>query len=217
MPHVNSDGVEILIAEDSLTQAEQLKYLLEEQGYGVTVAANGKQALALVHKRKPKLIISDIIMPEMDGYTLCRTIKSDPATKDIPVMLLTSFASPDDVIKVLDSNADNFIRKPYDEKYLLSRVSYIVTNQELPKTDNQVGIEIFFGGKRHFITAGRQQILNLLISMYESTIQVDEELKGKEKDLEKANAAVKLKQAELEDAQAKYRALLESTGKEPRP
>ncbi len=60
MQPVTSDGAEILIVEDSLTQAEQLKYLLEESGYRVTVAANGKQALALVRKRKPRLIISDI-------------------------------------------------------------------------------------------------------------------------------------------------------------
>jgi DNA-binding response OmpR family regulator len=210
MQHVTSDGVEILIAEDSRTQAEQLKYVLEEQGYRVTVAANGKQVLALVHERKPSLIISDIVMPEMDGYTLCRTIKSDPATKDIPVILLTSLNSPDAVIKGLDSNADNFIRKPYDEKYLLSRVRYILTNRELPQTDNQIGSEIFFGGKRHFITAERQQILNLLVSMYDSTIQVNEELKAKEKELEKAHAELKVKQGELEDAQAKYRALLDS-------
>ncbi len=149
-------------------------------------------------------------MPEMDGYTLCRTIKSDPATKDIPVILLTSLASPDDVIKVLDSSADNFIHKPYDEKYLLSRVHYILTNRELPKTDNQMGIEIFFGRKRHFITAQREQILNLLISMFEGTIQVNEELKAKEKELEKANAKMKVMQGELEDAQAKYRALRDS-------
>jgi DNA-binding response OmpR family regulator len=210
MQRMTSDGVEILIAEDSLTQAEQLKYLLEEQGYRVTVAANGKKALDLVRTRKPRLIISDIMMPEMDGYTLCRTIKSDAATKDIPVILLTSFSSPDDVIKVLDSNADNFIRKPYDEKYLFSRVRYILTNRELPKTDNQIGIEIFFGGKRHFITAGRQQILNLLVSMYEGTVQVSEELNAREKDLEKANAEMKVMQGKLEQVQAKYRTLLTS-------
>ena len=199
----------ILIVEDSLTQAEQLKYLLEENGYLVMTAANGKQALASVQKRKPKAIISDIMMPEMDGYTLCRTIKSDPATKDIPVILLTSFSSPSGVIKVLDSNADNFIRKPYAEKYLLSRVHYILTNQELPKTDNQIGIEIFFGGKRHFITAGRQQILNLLISMYEGTIQVSEELKAKDRELEKVHTEMKVLQGKFEDAQAKYRALVD--------
>jgi DNA-binding response OmpR family regulator len=211
MPYVISDQVDILIAEDSLTQAEQLKYLLEEQGYRIRVAADGKQALAMVRKQMPTLIITDIIMPEMDGYTLCRTIKSDPATKDVPVILLTSLASPEDVVKGLDSNADNFIRKPYDEKYLLSRVRYILNNQKLPQiSSEQRGIEIFFGGKKHFITAGREQILNLLISMYDGAIQIDEELRAKEKDLGKANAAIKVIQRELEEISAKYRALLDS-------
>ena len=77
-----ADKVEILIAEDSPTQAEQLQYLLEQNGYQVTTAANGRLALAALAKRKPQLVISDIVMPEMDGYTLCRAIKGD---KDMPV------------------------------------------------------------------------------------------------------------------------------------
>jgi DNA-binding response OmpR family regulator len=210
MQHVTNDGDEILIVEDSLTQAEHLKYLLQEHGYRATVAANGKLALVSVRKRKPRLIISDIMMPEMDGYTLCRTIKSDPATKDIPVILLTSLDSHGDVIKVLDSCADNFIRKPYEDKYLLSRVRYILTNRELPETVSQVGIEIFLGGKRHFITAQREQILNLLISMYESSGQINQELTAMKKALEKANAELKVMQRELVEARAQYRALLDT-------
>jgi len=115
-------GVEILVAEDSPTQAEQLKHLLTEQGYTVRVAANGKQALAAMHQCKPTLIISDVVMPEMGGYALCKEIKSQAELKDVPVILLTSLSKAQDVIKGLECGADNFIRKPYDEKYLLSRV-----------------------------------------------------------------------------------------------
>ncbi len=64
--------LEILIAEDSPTQAEKLRYLLEEHGYSVVATSNGKQALAAARQRKPTLIVSDVMMPEMDGYTLCR-------------------------------------------------------------------------------------------------------------------------------------------------
>jgi light-regulated signal transduction histidine kinase (bacteriophytochrome) len=76
------DAIEILIAEDSLTQAEQLRYLLEQHGYSVTVANDGKQALALVNDRKPALVISDIVMPELNGYQLCQRIKADERTRD---------------------------------------------------------------------------------------------------------------------------------------
>ena len=80
----------ILLAEDSLTQAEQLKYILEKYNYKVIVAKNGKEALGMVIKHKPSLIISDIVMPEMNGYELCKEIKSNEATIGIPVILLTS-------------------------------------------------------------------------------------------------------------------------------
>jgi PAS domain S-box-containing protein len=169
--------VEILIVEDSPTQAEQLKYLLQEYGYEVTVAANGKEALAAAHRRKPTIIISDVLMPEMDGYTLCQEIKTAEPLKDIPVVLVTSLSGPHDVIRGLECGADNFIRKPYDEKYLLSRIDYLLANLELRRRERvQMGLEIYLGGQKHFITAERQQILDLLISTYEQAVQINEEL-----------------------------------------
>jgi CheY-like chemotaxis protein len=70
------EPLEILIAEDSATQAELLRHLLEQNGYRVTAAANGRQALEAARRRKPTLIISDIVMPEMDGYALCKAVRA---------------------------------------------------------------------------------------------------------------------------------------------
>ena len=108
--------VEILVAEDSPTQAEHVEHLLSSNGYKVTSARNGKQALAAARNHKPTLIISDVVMPEMDGFTLCKHIKSSPELRDIPVILVTSLSTPQDVVNGLVSGADNFIRKPFDEK-----------------------------------------------------------------------------------------------------
>src|SRR5882757_6222650 len=105
---MNSD-IEILIAEDSATQAEQLRFLLEDKGYTVTVTSNGKEALAAANVRKPTLIISDIVMPEMDGYTLCKKIKTDEKLKDIPVIIVTSLMNLQDIVMGLECGADNFI------------------------------------------------------------------------------------------------------------
>ena len=177
-------SVEILIVEDSPTQAEQLRNLLEEAGYKVRAAANGQEALAAARKHKPTLIISDIVMPEMDGYAFCKEIKSKKKLEDIPVVLLTQLSSPEDVIKGLQCGADNFIRKPYDPKYLLSRVEYILTNRKLRSTEKvHMGLEIYLSGQRHFITSERQQILDLLVSTYEEAVCLNEELKVKQKDL----------------------------------
>ena len=109
-----NSGVEILIAEDSATQREQLAQLLREHGYSVTAAADGREALAAARRRKPTLIVSDIVMPELDGFGLCRALKSDDGLKDVPVVLLTSLSDVRDVISGLECGADNFIRKPYE-------------------------------------------------------------------------------------------------------
>ncbi|HEX3822175.1 MAG TPA: response regulator [Candidatus Sulfotelmatobacter sp.] len=190
-------GAEILIAEDSQTQAEQLGYYLSTHGFAVTVARDGRQALTAALESKPAMVITDVVMPEMDGYTLCKEIKSLPALKDVPVVLLTSLSGPQDIVKGLESGADSFIRKPYDDKYLVSRVEYILTNVELRKTERlQVGVQLHFGGQSHFITAERQQILDLLISTYEGAVQINEELEIKQQELQQAKETLEVRVAE---------------------
>ena len=99
-PNRKTNGkVEILIAEDSPTQAAQLVHLLEQRGFTVTAVANGREALALLEQRKPALVISDIVMPELDGYGLCKAIKSDDKLKDVLVILVTALSDSQDVIR----------------------------------------------------------------------------------------------------------------------
>ena len=184
----DNTGVEILIAEDSQTQAEQLRYLLEEHGYTVMSAVNGKEALAMARQHKPALVISDVLMPHLDGYGLCKAIKSDEMLKDIPVILVTRLSESQDVMLGLECGADNFIRKPYDERYLLSRIEYLLMNLEVRKNQRmQTGVEITLGQRKYFITAERQQMLDLLISTYEQAIVINEELKARESDLRHSN------------------------------
>jgi len=186
-----NSSINILIAEDSRTQADQLGFLLEENGFQVTISANGKQALRAAQANKPHLIISDIMMPEMDGYELCRAIKSDEKLQDIPVILVTTLSDSQDVIRGLECGADNFIRKPYDERYLLSRINYLLMNLDMRKEHKmQLGVQINLGGKKYFINSERQQILDLLISTYEQAVQINNELKQRETELEVSNQAL---------------------------
>ena len=187
---MNSENnlVTILIAEDSATQAEQLKFLLEKQNYNVIVAKDGKEAFGFVVKDKPSLVISDIIMPEMNGYELCKEIKAGDGTMDIPVILLTSLARSEDVLEGISCGADNFITKPYREDYLISHVEQILANKKLHNSERvRIGVELVFGGKRRFITAGQQQMLTLLISTYEAAVQRNDELVQTQDDLRKLN------------------------------
>jgi signal transduction histidine kinase/DNA-binding response OmpR family regulator len=191
---------EILIAEDSPTQARRLEHILKRQGYHVTMAMNGVEALAAANEKKPDLIISDVVMPEMDGYELCQRIKSTRALADIPVILVTTLSDPQDVIRGLECRADNFILKPYDERHLLSRVQFVFVNSEMRQSDQPgMGLEIFFNGQRHFITADRLQILNLLLSTYEAAMQRNRELSITQDELQRTNSDLQQLSEELEE------------------
>ncbi len=182
-----TNSVEILIVEDSPTQAMHLKHILHQQGYQVTIARNGKDALSTMRKHKPTIVISDILMPEMDGYELCRQIRADENLKYVPVILLTQLFDPRDVIRGLLSGADNFVTKPYSEQFLVSRIQYILANQELRRNSiTEMGIEIIFAGQKHFITSDRMQILDLLFSTFENAVQRNQELEEANRELRKA-------------------------------
>ncbi|MRW92326.1 response regulator [Duganella sp. FT80W] len=212
---IQPDEVEILIVEDSPTQAERLRRLIQSMRYNARVASNGRVALEAIRERKPHLVLSDIVMPEMDGYTLCRAIKADPELRDIPVILVTSLMDPKDIIRGIECGADNFIRKPYAEDYLLNRIGHMLMNQKLRKNQNmEIGIALYLGEQKHFINADRQQILDLLISTYEQAVQVNSELQARERqvielnmrlahhagELETINREIALKNLELAEA-----------------
>jgi two-component system, sensor histidine kinase and response regulator len=193
----------ILVVEDSPTQAEKLRQLLSSHGYNVRIAVNGRLALEFIQKVQPDLVLSDVIMPEMDGYDLCRAIKTIPASASVPVILITSLIDPRDIVRGLESGADNFIRKPYVDGYLLSRIEHVLMNQRLRRDQNfEVGIALYLGGQRHFINAERQQILDLLISTYEQAVIVNEELTTRERQVNDLNARLAQHAAQLEATNA---------------
>ena len=178
---VNKTYRNILILEDSPTQAVELEYILELNEYKPITAENGKKALEYLNNPKsiiPDIIISDIVMPEMNGFDFCREIKNNEQFKDIPIILLTSLANPSDVILGLECGADNFITKPYKREYLLSRIEYILINFQMRKHQaSDLGVNIQFAGKKYYITSDRVQILDLLFSSFENAVQKNDELK----------------------------------------
>jgi two-component system, sensor histidine kinase and response regulator len=193
----------ILVVEDSPTQAEKLRQLLSRQGYRVRIAANGKLALDAIAAERPDLVLSDVIMPEMDGYALCHAIKSNQMSVGVPVILVTSLIDPKDIVRGLEAGADNFIRKPYVDSYLLSRIEHVLMNQRLRDGQNaEAGIALYLDGKRHFVNAERQQILDLLISTYEQAVIVNDELISRERQVNELNARLGQHAAKLEETNA---------------
>ena len=191
----------ILIVEDSLIQSAQLKDLLQEHGYWVTVATNGEEGLAAVRERKPDLIISDVIMPGMDGYEMCQAIKHNGELRDIPIILLTVPSDTKDIIRALQAGVDYYLTKPYYENHLLSQVESALARPVRQKSKGaEEELEVIFGGERHVLTSDRQQMLKLLLSTYDNAVQQNRKLIQTQRELQKLNE--KLQQEIIERKQA---------------
>ena len=116
----------ILVVDDLEPNRRALEALLERDGHRVTVAEDGAQALDAVKLDRPDLVLLDIVMPEVDGYEVCRQLKTDPATRLIPVVLVTGLTDTDSRIRGLEAGADDFMAKPFIVPEMRARVSSLL-------------------------------------------------------------------------------------------
>lgn len=169
----------ILIVEDSLTQIELLKHIFLNNGYNVCVALNGSDALEKINMQCPSIIVSDISMPGMNGYELCRSIKNNKLLNKLPVILLTNLSDPEEVIKSIQVGADCYMTKPYDDQLLLSKVEDLLTHHVNYFIKAPHGaIDFVYKGKQYAIDANCHQILNILVSTYENMINQNRKLRN---------------------------------------
>ncbi len=113
----------VLIVDDMPENCKLLGNLLKEHGYNPAVAPNGQRALDFVQNKKPDLILLDVMMPELDGFEVCKRLKQDISTKDIPIIFLTAKVEKNDVIQGLELGAVDYVEKPFNEKELITRVN----------------------------------------------------------------------------------------------
>ena len=104
----------ILVVDDSSANIKLLEAVLEPRGYRVVAAASGAAALAHVAADRPDLILLDIMMPGLDGYAVCRRIRSEPTTRLLPVVMITASGDAEKV-KAIEAGADDFISKPFNQ------------------------------------------------------------------------------------------------------
>jgi sigma-B regulation protein RsbU (phosphoserine phosphatase) len=168
-------NVSLLVVEDSRVQATILSNKLLEAGYEVRTAENGQIGLEMIRQRRPTLVISDIEMPTMTGYELCSAVKHDPELRTIPFILLSTLSDAQDIIKGLHCGADNYVTKPYDPDFLISRVESLLETPLADDADEQQ-LDVTMGGVRYTVKAGRQQVLNLLVSTFENAVEKNSEL-----------------------------------------
>ena len=196
----------ILIVEDSRTQAAVLRHLLSSSGFEVMVATNGVEATEMARARRPALVISDIIMPAMDGYVMCAALKSQPDLREVPVVLLTSLSDATDIVKGLQVGADFYLTKPYDPPYLVAMVKSILA-QKFVDEGTPEAMEIEVAGECYSIQAGRRQMLNLLLSTYGNAVIQNRALLKAQNELQSLNAQLVAQRQQIESHQ---RELLEA-------
>ena len=184
----------ILIVEDSLTQAENLKYILGSQGYQAEIASDGIQAMKWLENNKPDLVISDIIMPEMNGYELCKKIKSSEQLRKIPVILLSSLSHSSDVINGLVAGADNFLSKPFDEATLGKVIKAELLKAQAVETESELKeYSVKIDNKTHLLTANSEKVLSFLLSTYDMAILKNKALIDTQKELNELNQTLEQK------------------------
>ncbi|MBW3555067.1 MAG: response regulator [Gemmatimonadetes bacterium] len=205
----------ILAAEDSATQAEHLRVLLEGAGYSVEVARSGEQALERLESASFDLVLTDVMMPGINGFELCARIKR--LRPDLPVILLTSLADPMDIVRGLEAGGDNYITKPYDPDHLLARLRRVLDNRKLRQSvRTSMGVNITFLGNTFTITSEKEQILDLLLSSVEDTVRTNRELEARQQELTDAHARLEMyatEQArEARRSTERYRVLMQNAG-----
>ncbi|QWV91883.1 EAL domain-containing protein [Geomonas oryzisoli] len=203
--HGTAEGCTILLVDDSPTQVKRLEHLLTGEGYRVLVRRDATEALAGLAATKPDLVISDVIMPDMDGFELCRRIRVLKEASQLPIILLTHLNDPTHVLRSLEVGANYFISKPYHNGILLSRVAAALRRDQGGCVAGEDGaVSCNYYGNRYAIAASKPQIIDLLLATYELAVEKNQEIS-------KTHDALRRLNEELETRVAKRTVELRNT------
>ncbi len=124
------DTKRILLIEDNAVNRRLAQFLLKSQGYEVWEATSAPEAFASLKEKRPDLILMDIQLPGMDGLTATKQLKADPATRDIPVLAVTSYAMKGDEAKAFEAGCSGYVTKPIDKTLFLQTVAKVLTDRQ---------------------------------------------------------------------------------------
>src|SRR5262245_39545518 len=132
----------ILVVDDTPANIETVAAILKAQGYRLSVATSGLQALNALRHVRPDLILLDVMMPELDGFDTCRRIKCSDSWRDIPIIFLTARTETADIVRGFEVGAVDYVAKPFNAHELLARVSTHVTVDQLRRNLAEKNVEL---------------------------------------------------------------------------
>jgi two-component system alkaline phosphatase synthesis response regulator PhoP len=151
----------IVVVEDESDILELLTYNLTREGYEVTALANGEQALQLIPRKKPGLILLDLMLPGVGGLEICRLLKAKPETARIPIIMVTAKGEETDVVVGLEMGADDYIAKPFSLRVLMARIHSVLRRREkepLPAGELLKVHDLVINPGRHEVMGGKTGI-----------------------------------------------------------
>jgi adenylate cyclase len=148
----------ILIVDDTPANIQTLAAVLKQKGYEISVATNGKQALDVLGRLRPDLILLDVMMPEMDGFETCARIKASPEWRDLPIIFLTAKTETADIVKGFELGAVDYVAKPFNSHELLARVNTHLTIDRLARENERLLLNILPGPIADRLKAGEERI-----------------------------------------------------------
>ena len=156
---MSADSPSVLVVEDEPAQREVLIYNLEAEGYGVSRAEDGDEALVLVQETQPDLIILDWMLPGVSGIEVCRRLKANSGTRSIPVIMLTARGEEADRVRGLETGADDYVVKPYSVSELMARVRTQLRRVRPSAVGQRLEFDnIVLDAETHRVTRGDVQI-----------------------------------------------------------
>ncbi|MBX3075416.1 response regulator [Candidatus Obscuribacterales bacterium] len=169
------ENKQILLVEDTLTQAMLYQHMLEKRGFQVKIARSGKQALEQIEKEKPAVVLTDINMPDMNGFELSNAIKTSDTTRDIIVVLLTTTLSPQTIFDCINCGADEISLKGLTEDAFLQLMKRSAERQiELKEPASDLHACVTEADVSSEIKCSNRQSLRLLLSIYDLLVKVQE-------------------------------------------
>ena len=133
----NTAPAKVLIVDDNEQNVELLEAYLEDvEGAQTTIARDGREALRAVSVDRPDLILLDIMMPNMSGFEVCKQLKEDPATRDIPIIIVTALNESSDYERGMDSGADDFLTRPFNRVEFVARVRSLLRIRNMRRAFN---------------------------------------------------------------------------------
>lgn len=148
----------ILIVDDEQDVLELVRYNLAKEGYQTKTASSGEEALSQVNVQKPDLIVLDLMLPEIDGLTVCRQLKRDAKTEHIPIIMLSAKGEEADIVTGLELGADDYVTKPFSPRVLLARVRRILHRavaQELKRSAIEIHEFSIHPARREVLVANK--------------------------------------------------------------